>query len=199
MLTWRNMPLSKQKQRFAPVTLSFCTLVVDGIQKYVQKEKQTKKTVRIENGMSSFYLHLMKTTYLQAPVLKILHPDSRKMWLSPQLKQIELNRVVSSLMKRKKVPFLCFFAFVHKSLKKIAKFWFINDLFQQKRAKVRMMLGLAEQFLATRDHHCADIERRMIAVRMNFEKFSVHLANYENTLYTAIGRKSDVNKAVLFL
>ncbi|KAM3722372.1 Kalirin [Dirofilaria immitis] len=66
---------------------------------------------------------------------------------------------------------------------------------KQKRLKVRMMLELAEKFLSTLDHHCNAIERKMFDVRSSYEDFSMRLANYENLLSEALGRKLDVNKA----
>ncbi|VDO25930.1 unnamed protein product, partial [Onchocerca flexuosa] len=66
---------------------------------------------------------------------------------------------------------------------------------KQRRLKVRMMLELAEKFLSTLDHHCNAIERKMFDVRTSYEDFSMRLANYENLLSGALGRKLDVNKA----
>lgn len=62
------------------------------------------------------------------------------------------------------------------------------------------MLKLAESFCSNgvRDQHAIDVDHWMMTVRSRFEQFSLRLAEYESLLFTATGRKSDVNRAVNF-
>ncbi|MCP9259924.1 Kalirin [Dirofilaria immitis] len=83
----------------------------------------------------------------------------------------------------------------YMTFKAEAKVSFSFNNSKTKRLKVRMMLELAEKFLSTLDHHCNAIERKMFDVRSSYEDFSMRLANYENLLSEALGRKLDVNKA----
>lgn len=61
---------------------------------------------------------------------------------------------------------------------------------------MQTMLELAKKFVASPDHHCHTIDRKMFDIRSSFERFSLLLAEYECSLSAALGRKSDVSKAV---
>uniref|UniRef100_A0A0N5AUT5 CRAL-TRIO domain-containing protein n=1 Tax=Syphacia muris TaxID=451379 RepID=A0A0N5AUT5_9BILA len=73
---------------------------------------------------------------------------------------------------------------------------------KEQRAKVRMVLELAQANISDGildELHGKEIQKCMESVRSRFEVFCSRLNEYENSLLSALGRKSEINKTGIFM